>query len=589
VGVVVALAAAACAAPAPPSVPVPAAGKRAEGRTGMVSASQPDAALAGVTVLRQGGNAVDAAVATAFALSVVDPSQTGLGGGGAATVWLAGDRRTDHVSFYPRAGERDEWASAPAASTGADDAGRRAGVPGMVSGLLALHERHGRLPRAQVIAPAIALARDGFVVTPLLARTIASSAARVRLEPRAAALFMPGDQPLRPGDRLVQPELAALLDLIAAVGGDAFYRSAFAERLAYHVQARGGLITLRDMATYESTWMRPLCTTWRGYTVLGAPPPMGGAVVLEMLHLAEQSGLTRAGEYTDAPETAASFAQLLRIAQADGQRWRGDPAVRPVPVNGMVHPAYAASRAALLRAPAGDTVRAGDAWSAVQEPVDAACSALDPFRAPPRAQNERNEKGPQGVTDEVDERAPAGDDNTSFTSHLSVVDADGNAVAMTTTVGVLFGSGVWTDGVWLNSAGGNFDAATRGRNRYSNSTMSPTVLLDGRGVRLVIGAAGSQYIQGATAQVTVRTLAFGEDPAIALAAPRLHASPTSTEVEVEPGFTSRVYGGLVARGFRPLSRVADIQFGGVHAVYVAPDGRRIGAADPRRDGFAVAQ
>jgi gamma-glutamyltranspeptidase/glutathione hydrolase len=578
------LALAACAAPAaaPAGGAAPMAGKRAEGRAGMVSASQQDAALAGATILRQGGNAVDAAVATAFALSVVDPSQTGLGGGGAATVWLARDRRADHLSFYGRAGERPEWAEPDTGGRGEDRAGRGAAVPGMVSGLLTLHERYGRLPRAQVMAPAIALAREGFVVSPLLARTIASSAERVKLEPQAAARFMPGGQPLRPGDRLVQPELAALLDLIAAAGSDAFYRSAFAERLAYRVQERGGLITRRDLAEYRSTWMRPLCTTWRGYTVLGAPPPMGGAVVLQMLHLAEQSGLTRAAGYTDAPETAVSFAQLIRIAQVDGQRWRGDPAVRPVPANGMVHPQYAATRASLLTAPVTDTVRAGDAWAAVRLPEDPACAALDPFRAPPRADDAGAAAAPgAGGAD------PSAD--SSFTSHLSVVDAVGNAVSMTTTVGVLFGSGVWTDGVWLNSAGRNFDAATRGRDRFSNSTMSPTMLLQGDRVRLVIGAAGSQYIQPATAQVTVRLLAFGEDPAFALAAPRLHPTWTSREVEVEPGFTSDVYGALVARGFRPLSRVGDILFGGVHAVYVAPDGRRIGAADPRRDGFAVAQ
>jgi gamma-glutamyltranspeptidase/glutathione hydrolase len=575
---------AACAAPSttPVGVAAPMAGKRAEGRAGMVSASQQDASLAGATILRQGGNAVDAAVATAFALSVVDPSQTGLGGGGAATVWLARDRRADHLSFYGRAGDRPEWAEPDTGGRGEDRAGRGAAVPGMVSGLLTLHAKYGRLPRAQVMAPAIALAREGFVVSPLLARTIAASAARVKLEPKAAERFMPGGEPLRPGDRLVQPELAALLDLIAAAGEDAFYRSAFAERLAYHVQERGGLITLDDMAAYRSTWMRPLCTTWRGYTVLGAPPPMGGAVVLQMLHLAEQSGLTRAGGYTDAPETAASFAQLIRIAQADGQRWRGDPAVRSVPANGMVHAQYAATRASLLAGAVADTVRAGDAWQAVAAPVEAACAALDPFRAPPRSEND-------DAASEAGDGASEPSADSSFTSHLSVVDADGNAVSMTTTVGVLFGSGVWTDGVWLNSVGRNFDAATRGRNRYSNSTMSPTMLLQGDRVRLVIGAAGSQYIQPATAQVTVRMLAFGEDPAFALAAPRLHPTWSSREVEVEPGFTSGVYGALVARGFRPLSRVGDILFGGVHAVYVAPDGRRIGAADPRRDGFAVAQ
>ncbi|MCU0615931.1 MAG: gamma-glutamyltransferase [Gemmatimonadaceae bacterium] len=535
----------------------PMAGKRAEGRTGMVSASQQDAAQAGASILRQGGNAVDAAVATAFALSVVDPSQTGLGGGGAATVWMVKEQRADHLSFYGRSGERPEWAQPEPAAAGEDQAGRGAAVPGMVSGLLTLHAKYGALPLPQVMAPATRLAREGFIVSPLLSRTIASAAARVKLEPRAAALFMPDGQPLRPGERLVQPELAALLDLIAMAGADAFYRSAFAERLAYHVQSRGGLITLADMDAYRSTWMRPLCTTWRGYTVLGAPPPMGGAVVLEMLHLAEQSGLTRNASYTDQPATAASFAQLIRLAQADGQRWRGDPAVRPVPSNGMVHGSFAASRAGLLTAPLTDTVRAGDAWSAATAPAEGACAAIDPYRAPPRADAGAASSGDDAVASANASRA-----DSSFTSHLSVVDASGNAVAMTTTVGVLFGSGVWTDGVWLNSVGRNFDAATRGTNRYSNSTMSPTMLLENGRVRLVVGAAGSQYIQPATAQVTVRMLAFGEDPAMALA---------------------------VARGFRPVSRVADIQFGGVHAVLVTPDGRRIGAADPRRDGFAVAQ
>ncbi len=570
----------ACTRPAPPSAASPLAGKRAEGRGGMVSASQPQATLAGVTVLRAGGNAVDAAVATAFALSVVDPSQTGLGGGGAATVWMTADQRMDHLSFYGRAGESPEWAAPDTGSRGAETAGRGAATPGMVSGLLTLHEKYGRLPREQVMAPAIALARDGFVVSPLLARTIASSRARVLEEPHAAERFMPNGEPLRPGDRLVQPELAALLELIAAVGPDAFYRSAFAERLAYHVQSRGGLITERDMATYESTWMRPLCTTWRGYTVLGAPPPMGGAVVLQMLHLAEQSGLTRAVGYTESPETATSFAQLIRIAQVDGQRWRGDPAVVSVPARGVSSARFAAARAAELTAPMRDSLTSGDPWSADADAPNGACASLDPYAATPR---------PAGgdAFDAPDLEMPAED--SSFTSHLSVVDRDGNAVAMTTTVGVLFGSGVWTDGVWLNSVGRNFDARTRGVNRYSNSTMSPTIILEGRNVRLVVGAAGSQYIQPSIAQVSVRMLAFGEDPAMALAAPRLHPTWNSREVEVEPGFGPEVYGALVDRGFRPLSRVGDIMFGGVHAVYVTPDGRRIGAADTRRDGFAAGQ
>ena len=155
------------------------------------------------------------------------------------------------------------------------------------------------------------------------------------------------------------------------------------------------------------------------------------------------------------------------------------------------------------------------------------------------------------------------------------------------TVGVLFGSGVYTDGFFLNSAGSNFDARTRGTNRYANSTMSPTIILDKDKVRLVVGAAGSQYIQPAITQVTLRMLAFGEDPAIALGAPRIYASVGSKDVEVEPGFAPSVYQALVAHGYKPQSRVADITFGSVHAIFVRKDGRRIGVADPRRDGVAA--
>jgi len=573
-----------CARPTP-SASSPLSGKRAEGRLGMVSSSQQQATMAGVTVLRAGGNAVDAAVATAFALSVVDPSQTGLGGGGAATIWMARDRRVDHLSFYGRAGERAEWAAPDTGGRGPERAGRGAATPGMVSGLLTMHEKYGRLSRGQMIAPALALARDGFIVSPLLSRTIASASDRVKEEPHAAARFMPNGEPLRPGELLVQPELAALLELIAVAGQNAFYRSAFAERLAYHVQERGGLITENDMASYQSTWMRPLCTTWRGYTVLGAPPPMGGAMVLSMLHLAELSGLTQSGGYTETPATAASFAQLIRIAQIDGQRWRGDPAVMSVPARGVSSARFAAERASLLSGPLNDTLIAGDPWSADAEAPTAACAALDPYPAAVQPTGrEARETDASSVTLHLEMS-----EDSSFTSHLSVVDADGNAVAMTTTVGVLFGSGVWSDGVWLNSVGRNFDTRTRGTNRYSNSTMAPTILLDGSGVRLVVGAAGSQYIQPATTQVTVRMLVFGEDPGMALSAPRLHPTWSSREVEVEPGFSPAVYGALVQRGFKPLSRVGDILFGGVHAVYVALDGRRIGAADIRRDGFTAGQ
>jgi gamma-glutamyltranspeptidase/glutathione hydrolase len=392
--------------------------------------------------------------------------------------------------------------------------------------------------------------------------------------------FMPNGQPLRPGERLVQPELANTLERVRDSGRAAFYTGAIAARVSAKVQSRGGLISVDDMRQYPTLTVRPLCTTWRGYTVIGAPPPMGGASVLEMLQMAQASGVADAGGFTEQPDAVVKLADIMRLAGADGSRWRGDPTALRVPARGASSASYAAARAGLVGGALADTVRAGDAAAFDTARVAEACNRFDPYPALP-AGTATPSRGDSPRDDAAE--------GESFTSHLSVVDARGNAVSATTTVGVLFGSGVYTEGFWLNSSAANLDARTRGTNRYANSTMSPTLILQGDDVRLVIGAAGSQYIQPAITQVTLRMLAFGEDPWTAIAAPRIHASANDRDVEVEPGFSGNVYQALVTRGYRPESRVADITFGGVHAVLVRPNGTRIGVADPRRDGVAARQ
>jgi gamma-glutamyltranspeptidase/glutathione hydrolase len=551
------------------------AGKRVEGGAGMVAASHPDAAAAGAEVLRAGGNAVDGFVATAFALGVTDISQTGLGGGGAMTYYDASTKRVEHLSFYPRTGEDAAWTQA----AGARGPGRAAATPGQVAGLLEAHKRFGKLPLAQVMAPAIRLARVGFIVSPLLSRTITSSKAKLEADSLAKARFMPNGVALRPGDKLIQPELANTLERIRDGGRDAFYTGAIAQALATKVQSLGGLITVNDMKAYPVTAMRPLCTEWRGYTVLGAPPPMGGSSVLEMLQMADASGVTAAGGFTDKPEAVVKMADILRIGGADANRWRGDPLAQRVPAHGVSHPGFARARAGLVGGALADSTVAGDPWAYDTASVPASCAPLNPYPAVSAA-----------ITAPANDAAAPRDhepEGQSYTSHLAVVDANGSAVSATTTVGVLFGSGVYTGGFFLNSSGSNFDARTRGTNRYANSTMSPTLILEKGKVRLVVGAAGSQYIQPAITQVTVRMLAFGEDPFVAVAAPRIYAAANQKEVEVEPGYTTNVYQALVLRGYIPVSRVADITMGGVHAVFVTPSGRRIGVADPRRDGVAA--
>ncbi len=544
----------------------------------MVAASHPDASAAGAEVLRLGGNAIDAFAATAFALSVTDVSQTGLGGGGALTFYDARTHRVEHLSFYPRSGASAAWGTSDSAT--ARQAGRAAATPGMVAGVIQAHAKWGKLTRAQVMAPAIRLARNGFIVSPLLARTIVASRTKLLADSLAAARFMPNGQPLRPGERLSQPELAATLEIIARDGAPGFYTGAVAEALSAKVKSRGGLIEVADLASYPVATMRPLCASWRGYTVLGAPPPMGGSAVLEMLQLADAAGLATAAGYTEQPDVAVKLADVMRIGNADAGRWRGDPTSMYVPARGVVQPGFASARATMIGAALTDTMIAGEPIPFEQTAATNPCASFDPFPASAIAPT----TAPAGAAS-----AEPPSDPVSFTSHLAVVDADGNAVSATTTVGVLFGSGVFTGGFFLNSAAANFDARTRAPNRYANSTMSPTLILEGSRVKLVVGAAGSQYIQPAIVQVTLRMLAYGEDPAIALAAPRIHASANTRDVEVEPGFPTSVYAALVARGYRPVSRVADISFGGVHAVFVAKNGLRIGVADPRRDGVAVRQ
>jgi gamma-glutamyltranspeptidase/glutathione hydrolase len=568
----------ACGLQPPSSSPPPLYAKRAESARGMVVASHADAAAAGATILRQGGNAVDAAVATAFALSVVDPSQTGLGGAGGMVVWNRAARRADALDFYARTGAAADWGRVDTAAARRPINGRAAGVPGTVAGLLEAHAKWGKLPRAQVMAPAIALARDGFIVSPLLARTSESSRAKLTADSAAAALFLPGGLALRPGERLVQPLLAQTLEAIARDGRAAFYEGVLAERAVAKMRAAGSPVTVEDFRAYPVAMKRPLCSPWMDYTVLGAAPALGGATPMTSLNLLAASNAAQLGSPTTQGAAAVQMVGAMRVAGTDVGQYRGDPTDFAVPARGLTSPAFAEKRAPVIATlDAGATVTAGDPWADDATVPSGACATLDGWGASVLGRD--RVAAPRAPRDDDDEAA------ASYTSHFSVVDGDRNAVAMTFTVGVLFGSGVYVNGYFLNSGANNFDASTRGPNRYGSSTISPTIILKGNDVRMVVGAAGSQYIPTSTTQVTFRHLALGEDPWTAIASPRLQPAQ-GRNVEVEAGFAPEVYAALRAKGYLPLSRVGDIMFGGVHAVAVVK-GKLIGVADPRRDGAAI--
>ncbi|HEX9164312.1 MAG TPA: gamma-glutamyltransferase [Gemmatimonadales bacterium] len=568
----------ACGAPQPPAAPAPAFSKRVEGRNGMVSASHPDAAAAGLEILKAGGNAVDAALAVAFALGVVDPSQTGLGGGGGLVYWNRAARRGEAIDFYARTGSDSAWARVDTAAVRQPINVRAAGIPGTVAGMLDAHARWGRLPRAQVIAPAIRLARDGFTVSPLLARTTESSRTKLSADSAAAQLFYPGGQPVRTGERLVQAELARTLEAIAAGGADAFYRGPLAERAVEKLRAMGSPVTLADWQAYRAEAKRPLCSPWRDHTLLAAPAPLGGVVPLAALNLLAQVQADTLGSPTVSGDAAMTMVAALRVAEADRRRWRGDPAVFGVPARGMASPAFAVTRVAAMATAPSDPVPPGDPWPADGQSPGGRCDLVGSWPASAR--------GPAAAALQSPSDTLTDDAAASFTSHFSVVDRDRNAVAVTFTVGVLFGSGVYVNGYFLNSGANNFDGQTRGPNRFASSTIAPTIVLRGDDVRLVIGAAGSQYIPTAVTQVAFRTLALGEDPWLAIAAPRLQPARRN-QVEVEAGFSPQVYAALRNRGYLPVSRVGDILFGGVHAIVLSDRGTLVGVADPRRDGAAM--
>ncbi|MBA4072929.1 MAG: hypothetical protein C0497_13980 [Gemmatimonas sp.] len=570
---------AACGLQQPMSSPSPLHAKRAVSARGMVVASHADAAAAGATILREGGNAVDAAVATAFALAVVDPSQTGLGAGGGMVVWHRATRRADALDFYARTGADADWARVDTASMRRPINGRAAGIPGAVAGLLEAHGKWGRLPRAQVMAPAIALARDGFIVSPLLARTAESARAKLTADSAAASLFLPGGQALRPGERLVQSQLAQTLEAIARDGRAAFYDGVLAERAVAKMRSLGSPVTVEDFRGYPVAMKRPLCTPWMGYTLLAAAPPLGGATTLEALNLLAASHAAQLGSPTTQGAAAVQLVGAMRVAGSDVGQYRGDPTVYAVPARGLTSPAFATKRASAIGAlDSSGTVTAGDPWADDAAAPEGACATLDGWGA--SALGRDRVAAPRQPRSGGDDEAAA-----SNTTHFSVVDGDRNAVSMTFTVGVLFGSGIYVNGYFLNSGGSNFDNSTRGPNRYASSTISPAIILRGHDVRMVVGAAGSQYIPTSTTQVAYRHLALGEDPWTAIASPRLQPAQGRT-VEVEAGFAPSVYEALRAKGYYPLSRVGDIMFGGVHAVAVVK-GKLVGVADPRRDGAAV--
>jgi gamma-glutamyltranspeptidase/glutathione hydrolase len=533
-------------------------------RHGMVVSASPIASQVGIDILKRGGNAVDAAVAVGFAMAVTYPQAGNIGGGGFLVFHEASTGKShsiDYREMAPSAAHRDMYLDdngevAPELSTVGH---LSAGVPGTVAGLLLALERHGRLDRTAVLEPAIRLAEDGFPVSYSLSESLKEDAPLLSRFPDSRRIFLRNGDYYQEGDILIQKDLAATLRLVAERGAPGFYQGAVARLVAEEMRRGGGRVTAKDMRSYRAVEREPVAGTYRGHTVVSmGPPSSGGVILLEMLNMVEPEDLSAMGHNSSA--YLHQLAEVMKRAFADRARYLGDADFSPIPVRGLISKSYAKARRA----------------------------TINPYRAALAEELGPGDPFPY----EVEE-----------TSHFSVVDREGNAVANTYTLNSGYGSGATVTGAGflLNNEMDDFSSKPGVPNQYGLvqgeansiaagkrplSAMTPTIVLQDGKVLLVAGTPGGPTIINTVFQVILNVVDHGLNVQEAVDAPRFHHQWLPDILTYERhGLIRDVEEALTAKGHVLGERTS---IGDSNCIYVDPTtGVRLGAADPRRDGQAV--
>jgi gamma-glutamyltranspeptidase/glutathione hydrolase len=533
-------------------------GRGAAGANGVVAAAKPEASLVGIEIFKMGGNAVDAAVATGFALGVLEPNASGIGGGGFMTIKMAGMKEAVVIDFRP---------TAPAAATPdmykLDERGRPAGnasvegglasaVPGEVRGLLYALENYGskKLTRAQVLQPAIDWAERGVPVTANLAQILKDNFGKLRKFQNGLAIYSSDGFPWEAGDKIINKDLANTLRLIQKQGADAIYRGEIARKIVDEVKRCGGILTMEDLANYQVKIRKPVTGSYRGYTILSPPPPSGGMHVIQLLHILENFDLVKLGEGTTA--STHLWSEAMKLVFADRGKYSADMDFVKVPYAGITSKAYAKDLAALISPDKSmPAATPGDPW--------------------------KYESG--------------------STTHFSVMDKAGNMVAVTKTINMFFASGVVVPGtgIIMGDDMDDFDVRPGSVNSIAPgkrplSSMSPTLVLDPQGRPfMALGSPGATRIIPTVAQVISNVIDRGMPIQLAISAPRLFQARAGN-LSMEGRYSINAYNGVKTLGHEiTVGLDYDPSFGGVHAVlydYIAK--MLYGGADPRRDGQAAA-
>ncbi|WP_423207332.1 gamma-glutamyltransferase [Paracoccus yeei] len=531
---------------------------------GMVSAQERLAAEIGRDIMAKGGNAVDAGVAVAFALAVTLPRAGNLGGGGFMLVHDAETGRTqaiDYRELAPSGASRDMFLDdkGEAESDKSLYTGAASGVPGTVAGMRMALDTYGSMPWADVIAPAIRLAEEGIIVTPDLADSLEAEREALMKHPSTAKIFFKeGGAGYRPGERLVQADLAATLKKVAAEGPDGFYKGAVAENIAKAVQTAGGPMTVEDLAAYKPVLREPVRGSYRGYEIVSMPPPSSGGVhLIQILNTLEGYPIGALGHNT--AETIHLMAEAMKLAYADRSEYLGDPDFVDVPVAALTSKDYAAELRGKISAEYATP-------SAMIGPGD-----LAPYES-------------------------------DQTTHFSVVDKAGNAVSNTYTINLNYGSGLVAEGtgVLMNNemddfsakpgvpnafglVGGDANAVQPGKRPLSS--MTPTIVLKDGETWLVTGSPGGARIITTVLQVILNTIDHGMNVAEASTAPRVHHQWLPDELRIEEGISRDTLRLLAAKGHTISEKPV---MGSTQSIMRDPaSGALLGASDPRRPDAAT--
>ncbi|HEX4738131.1 MAG TPA: gamma-glutamyltransferase [Allosphingosinicella sp.] len=547
--------------------PAPQAHRAVRSEPGLVSAADPRAAAAGVEILRKGGSATDAAIATMLALNVVEPESSGIGGGSFIVRYDSASGRTDTIDgreAAPKAAD-PHWfytaAGTPLSHSAAIPGGRSVGVPGALRAMALAHKSGGRLLWAALFEPAIRLARDGWTLSPRFVTMVGLVSRWGLLDADTAHRFLGADgKPLSAGTHVRDPEQAALFERIAKAGPDAYYAGEGPKIVAtVNGAARNpSKMTLADLAAYRAKERPPVCATYRGWRVCSMGPPSSGGITVLMI-LKQLERFDMAGLGPRSPVAWHLFAESSRLAYADRDLYVGDPDFVQVPVAGLLNPAYLASRSALI--------------------------------SPERSIGHAAAGTPPGAP----KRLPVPPGERAGTTDLAVVDRNGNVVEVTTTIESVFGSGLSVDGTMLNNELTDFDivperdgflAANRVEGgKRPRSSMAPTIVYgpDGK-VRIAIGAAGGSTIiaQVAKALVAVLDWKMSAQDAIGLG---LVYAPSDTVVAEKGTQVEAMAPTLRALGEKVQVAPLGLKANAVERV----NGRWVGAADPRSEGVAMSE